>query len=1607
MGNKCGMMVRAIFLPLVLGIFLLSVLAVSSARGADSVGTFTRVEGRVEVIRGSRAAQPVTTGAPVFVGDLVRTKSGASAEISFEDGGVLRLAQRSRIDIEQYLSGRQGEIGLVRGKVDASIPPNPDLSPGAKRFEIHTPNAVAGVRGTRFTVILQGNVTAIVVREGTVYTYNPRFPGQVVSVPAGQTNTVVADSPPTQPRPATDTELQGIDSGSNPPGGEEGGSGSGENESNSDGNNDSGDGFNGGGPPAGGSDQTGSGGTDSVTTESVSLLSGATLESVTSVQNGPSGPPIIQTDIGDNPTSSTDQPDIPLEVVDSTAPTVDVPLPPAPVNNQRSITLILTADEPVTFAVDPDNNGFQSLNTQRSDTIEVNLPFEEGEHHLIVQGTDAAGNVGTYELLWTSDFTGPALAFAAAPAGQTNAVTAGFTLSSSEAVSGLTYNLDDGPAQPFSGDLSLSGLAEGNHTLTVMGTDAAGNSGSTTFNWTVDLTAPTVGFSSTPAALTNSAAAGFTLSSSEAVSGSTYSLDGGPAQPFSGDLSLTGLAERNHTLSVTAVDGAGNSGSATFDWTVDLTPPTGTPALSVSPGTDPATIDLTVNYGGSEPATFSYTVDGGSGFPLGDGSHVLDYTAIDAAGNTAVGNLIFSLRSYSLAGAAADGADPLTSNVEGGVSLISAGDSGWRSGLSGVLQPGETPPATFSLNSGGKLIDAGGGMAGLWLSLADGSSDPLSGTMTGTSSFRLLTPTGVGSASGILDGSFGSGAWQITEKGQGLIETPLKFFAEADAEFSSLVFGHSGSLSYINDPYRTGGDFYYYDYDGGKTFGHSSYVRTSQGIREETDYFPDGTTEMRSFVLDGSGIWQLNATVSGTWDPGTTDLALVLGTPPDAAQAYLTWTKDGLIRSHSGEVTGGLGGITSLWGATAAAPAPVTLLGELKLGAPGSQLVSGRISSADEAAGTPTTYDGGAFTGLFTGAESDQTIRGGMAGLYVDPTGGAGYLRGSLSGTAYTGSGMTAMDGNLYLQPVETPGWLNAGNFNASVWQTFSSGYRFAADFGSGSSTAAETVSELQTLSLVDQATSATSSWGVFRSTQGGAFSSTGAAAWTATAGGRGSFGAVVRDAGTSPYCSDDEGFWVADLSGTAADGFLDGTVTGRFLTRERMGALSGDFLGSIDGVQGTWQGAALGTYSGSALAFSSDVEADFSSLTMGHSGEYSYGVSGDFYSYRYDGTNTFGYSTDYRYSLGWEVDTDYRADGTVETRTFTLDGYGNWQLSSSVLGIWDPATTSLADILAIPRGTDPVTLTWSSDEYLKNNTGHLTAVMGGTGSLWAGSASTPAPFLLLGDNYFSDPGGSTARLFSGRLSLGGSYSLADTSTNIGTTADGGAFTGFLSGVEGGGAARGTILGLYLDPSGTAGYLRGSLAGTDHADIGVLEMQGGLYTQPEESFDLARSRQPGGRPVRSLLVWRHSDRYRGRGRGTPELRQPLPTADPVPGRSLRVRTRLLGGLSLRERGCLRQSRRRLHLERRRGGDGQFRRLLRSELPLPFRRFRLLAGRTRRDGGRRPARRHPYRPLSHADDPRDLGGGFPGRLRPRAGNMAGERPRHLRRHPARFQRRLLE
>src|SRR6185369_1913806 len=204
---------------------------------------------------------------------------------------------------------------------------------------------------------------------------------------------------------------------------------------------------------------------------------------------------------------------------------------------------------------------------------------------------------------------------------------------------------------------------EGSNTVQVHQTDVAGNTSSVgSLAFTLDTTAPlaptvTLATDSSDGAAghnndlrTNNAI--LTISAAAEPVIREYSIDGGSWNKTY----VVPTADGSHTVAVRDTDVAGNTATGSLTFTLDTTAVVSTIVLATdsSDGAVGHNIDLRTNdaalsvSAAAEPVTREYSIDGGSWnttytAPSVDGNHTVAVRDTDVAGNTATGNLSFTL----------------------------------------------------------------------------------------------------------------------------------------------------------------------------------------------------------------------------------------------------------------------------------------------------------------------------------------------------------------------------------------------------------------------------------------------------------------------------------------------------------------------------------------------------------------------------------------------------------------------------------------------------------------------------------------------------------------------------------------------------------------------------------------------------------------------------------------------------------------------------------------------------------------------------------------------------------------------------------------------------
>jgi hypothetical protein len=184
---------------------------------AAPIGKITQLQGRVDVLKtGKNMVAPVSLGAPVDIGDIYRAKTNSRAEITFINKNILRIAPATRVEIKEYMAegNRSSSVmRLHRGRVQAisgeEFVKRVAAFAEGNKFEVHTPNAVAGIRGSDMLVGFNQGTTVVIFIAGHGYLYNPEMPQLITPIATGQMSFVTGEGTPSQAVKASEAFISG------------------------------------------------------------------------------------------------------------------------------------------------------------------------------------------------------------------------------------------------------------------------------------------------------------------------------------------------------------------------------------------------------------------------------------------------------------------------------------------------------------------------------------------------------------------------------------------------------------------------------------------------------------------------------------------------------------------------------------------------------------------------------------------------------------------------------------------------------------------------------------------------------------------------------------------------------------------------------------------------------------------------------------------------------------------------------------------------------------------------------------------------------------------------------------------------------------------------------------------------------------------------------------------------------------------------------------------------------------------------------------------------------------------------------------------------------
>jgi hypothetical protein len=216
--SKMVLTVRAFLI----GVFMTTALTLSAGANQGVHGIMMVVKGDVKVISGqSKQPEAAKVGKKILPGDTITTGPDSRAKIVMSDKNVLNVSPDTQIVIEKYTNDgkdKNVELKVEFGKIRASVEQKYD---GEKsKFNVKTPSAVAGVRGTDFlTSYDRGSKNSqIITFSGTVAVGKPGPGGAILNpvfVQPGQMTTAAEGKGPEQPKAMPKEEMKKANQESN------------------------------------------------------------------------------------------------------------------------------------------------------------------------------------------------------------------------------------------------------------------------------------------------------------------------------------------------------------------------------------------------------------------------------------------------------------------------------------------------------------------------------------------------------------------------------------------------------------------------------------------------------------------------------------------------------------------------------------------------------------------------------------------------------------------------------------------------------------------------------------------------------------------------------------------------------------------------------------------------------------------------------------------------------------------------------------------------------------------------------------------------------------------------------------------------------------------------------------------------------------------------------------------------------------------------------------------------------------------------------------------------------------------------------------------------
>ena len=160
-------------------------------------------EGSIQLMKnGVGSWTTIQVGTSLKAGDILKTGDASRSIITFFDGSTIELKAGTQVEISSLIdgAGKGPNTILLKQQIGETISTVTKLVDPASRYEIETPAAVAGVRGSAMAVSVDSTgMTTVTNIEGTIVV---RAQGVEVNIPVGMSSIVTKGGSPSPPKVA-------------------------------------------------------------------------------------------------------------------------------------------------------------------------------------------------------------------------------------------------------------------------------------------------------------------------------------------------------------------------------------------------------------------------------------------------------------------------------------------------------------------------------------------------------------------------------------------------------------------------------------------------------------------------------------------------------------------------------------------------------------------------------------------------------------------------------------------------------------------------------------------------------------------------------------------------------------------------------------------------------------------------------------------------------------------------------------------------------------------------------------------------------------------------------------------------------------------------------------------------------------------------------------------------------------------------------------------------------------------------------------------------------------------------------------------------------------